>query len=123
MTSQLSATLSNSLPKVNVNSTLGAILIGEVLVAILFGITSIQTYLYFHYSWKFEDSWRLKTVIAVLWLINAVYLAFTTGTVYDYCITNFTNLWELTQFSWFFAGTLGCGVEIQFGFCAALFTS
>jgi len=87
-------------PGFQVDSTLGAVYIGNVVVAVLFGVTSVQAYYYFsHYP---SDKLILRATIAILWIIDFLHLFCVCHAVYYYSVTNFTNLSALVSFPWSF---------------------
>ncbi|KAJ8509552.1 hypothetical protein ONZ45_g8288 [Pleurotus djamor] len=84
------------------DSTLGALFLGHIGSAVLFGITSVQAYLYFN---KYpRDKPLLKTLssrkIALLWILDGVHFAFITYGQYFYCVSNFGNPGILTTPVW-----------------------
>lgn len=95
------------IPPLRLDNTLGVILIAEIMVAMLFGITSVQIYVYFHRNPK--DSSFMKRTIFFLWILDGLHLAFTSHSVYHYAVTNFMNPLALTQCPWSFA------VDVVFG--------
>ncbi|EKM48087.1 uncharacterized protein PHACADRAFT_203268 [Phanerochaete carnosa HHB-10118-sp] len=83
----------------HLDNTLGVILISEILAAILFGITSVQVYVYFHRNPR--DSDLMRRTIFFLWVVDGLHLAFTSHSVYYYSVTNFMNPLALTQCPWY----------------------
>ncbi|EKM48834.1 uncharacterized protein PHACADRAFT_214637 [Phanerochaete carnosa HHB-10118-sp] len=73
----------------------------------LFGITSVQVYVYFHRNPR--DSDLMRRTIFFLWIVDGLHLAFTSHSVYYYSVTNFMNPLALTQCPWSFA------VDVVFG--------
>ncbi|GJE94009.1 hypothetical protein PsYK624_101770 [Phanerochaete sordida] len=93
--------------QLHLDSTLGVIVIAEIMVAMLFGITSVQIYVYFHRNPR--DSKFMKRTIFFLWILDGLHLAFTSHSVYHYAVTNFMNPLALTQCPWSFA------IDVVFG--------
>ncbi|RDX54469.1 hypothetical protein OH76DRAFT_965562 [Lentinus brumalis] len=81
------------------HNTLGAAFIGNVLAACLYGLTSLQAYIYFNRSHK--DSVVLKTLVAILWFLDAIHLAFVSHAVYEFCVTDFGDLLALLEPTWY----------------------
>lgn len=85
-------------PGFKFNSTLGALFIGTVVVAILFGVTSVQIYYYFsHYS---NDKRILRLAVAALWAIDLLHLFGVCHLTYHYTITNFAQPTALSSIVW-----------------------
>lgn len=89
-----------------VDDTVGAAFIGTVLSAILFGVTCLQVYIYFTDHGK-EDRTSLKSLVAALWVIDAVHLALVTHLLYYYTIWNFGDYVALVK--------VVCSLEVQVG--------
>ncbi|KAI0782711.1 hypothetical protein C8Q75DRAFT_493720 [Abortiporus biennis] len=89
----------------NLNNTFGAVLIGLVVVAIFYGITCVQTYIY--YITFPNDGPVLKSLIAFLWILDSLQLALVTHMLYHYLIKNYGNPSELGIIVWSFpTGTI-----------------
>ncbi|KAM6490737.1 hypothetical protein JOM56_014080 [Amanita muscaria] len=71
------------------DSTFGAILIGVVVSAILYGMTNIQTILYF--SRYPNDAESTKTFVAIIWMLDTFHVALILKAIYYYLITNFAD--------------------------------
>ncbi|KAI0929141.1 hypothetical protein AcV5_006483 [Taiwanofungus camphoratus] len=84
--------------KLYLGETLGAILLGNIVAAIFYGITNMQTYIY--YVRNRGDPLALKSLVFILWLLDSVHLAFITHTVYTYTITDFGDPLAITKPIW-----------------------
>ncbi|KAJ7696076.1 hypothetical protein B0H17DRAFT_417550 [Mycena rosella] len=100
---------------VSLQSTFGSAFIGLVVSAILYGVTILQTYLYYrNYP---EDSKILKWMVAILWIFDTVHLALCTVAVYWVLVLNFNNPAVLETTTWSmnvqtdFNGLIGLIVE------------
>jgi len=82
----------------SLDNTLGAAFIGNVLAAILYGITCLQTFVF--YKKQYQDSLSFKLVIYFLWLIDTVHIALVTHCMYIYLVTNFDNIFILLVPNW-----------------------
>ncbi|KAI0030552.1 hypothetical protein K488DRAFT_87669 [Vararia minispora EC-137] len=71
------------------DNTVGALLIGGLVGGVLFGLTCMQSYMYFS-KYK-DDRLLLRFFVAVLWLLDAVDFAFNSHTLYFFLVTNYTN--------------------------------
>ncbi|KAK0486761.1 hypothetical protein EDD18DRAFT_1360421 [Armillaria luteobubalina] len=70
--------------------TLGAVCIGAMVAAILFGITTLQAGMYYkNYS---DDWWVYRYSVASLWILDALHIALSTHALYYYLIRNFTAI-------------------------------
>ncbi|KZT03057.1 uncharacterized protein LAESUDRAFT_705224 [Laetiporus sulphureus 93-53] len=74
---------------VEFNSTLGAAFLGHFVTAILYGITSLQTYLYF--KWHHTDPPLLKYLVFVLWIFDSLHVSLITYSMYFYMVTNYAD--------------------------------
>ncbi|KDR74137.1 hypothetical protein GALMADRAFT_605176 [Galerina marginata CBS 339.88] len=80
------------------NSTLGAAYLGTLAAALMYGLTSLQTFLYFSHP-RNDKRW-LSTMIMVLWVLDTIHFAFTAHGVYFYLITNFGNFAAVASPTW-----------------------
>ncbi|KAF9552151.1 hypothetical protein CPC08DRAFT_302352 [Agrocybe pediades] len=64
----------------------------------LYGVTSVQTFLYFH-DFK-EDSMKIKTMVFVLWILDTIHLIFACHGLYIYLVTNYGNFESLLEPTW-----------------------
>ncbi|KAF7296353.1 hypothetical protein HMN09_01105400 [Mycena chlorophos] len=65
----------------------GALLIGLVLSAVLFGVSTVQVYIY-HGRFP-DDRVRLKALVAFLWLMEGAHLGMITNLAYTWMVTDF----------------------------------
>ncbi|THH16306.1 hypothetical protein EW146_g4317 [Bondarzewia mesenterica] len=81
-----------------VRTTFGPILLGVIVAAILYGVTSLQTIYYFdHYP---QDKILLKATVAVLWIIDTLIMALDCDAVYYYSILRFGDVSALSDQTW-----------------------
>jgi len=72
-----------------IDNTLGALFLGNLTAAILYGVTCVQTFMYFqNYS---RDTLSLRITVFFLWICDTVHIAIVTHSVYFYAVTNFSN--------------------------------
>ncbi|KAN0125348.1 hypothetical protein V8E53_015575 [Lactarius tabidus] len=71
-----------------VDNTLGSLFIGTVLSSIIYGVTLLQVYSYYN-SHCSRDRWPLKSLVALLMLVDSVNLVFVNHTTYLVAVTNF----------------------------------
>lgn len=87
-----------SLTDATLDNTLGSLLLGVVAAAFFYGITTLQTYLYYH-AYPY-DSLLHKFSVAILWILDGFHLALTIHCVYIYSVTGFGNILGLTHIVW-----------------------
>ncbi|KAL4244630.1 hypothetical protein ABKN59_009182 [Abortiporus biennis] len=85
------------LPKLD--NTLGSLFIGVVFAAIFYGVTCVQTYIYFTESMEL-DRLVLKAAVGVLWVLDSLDLAFIVHVVYFYTVKNYFNPTALLIAPW-----------------------
>ncbi|KAJ7736873.1 hypothetical protein B0H16DRAFT_1695259 [Mycena metata] len=69
------------------NPTFGALQIGVVLSSILFGVTITQTYIYYN---RFpEDPWRMKALVAFVWMCEFAHTVCITHMLWTYTISDY----------------------------------
>lgn len=85
---------------VDIHDTFGAGFIGGMVTAILYGITTLQTYLYYVYYPK--DTNGLKVLVAFIWVIDTLHVSLMCHALYYYLVSNFgdpnnlgTGVWSL----------------------------
>ncbi|ETW76848.1 hypothetical protein HETIRDRAFT_106236 [Heterobasidion irregulare TC 32-1] len=83
---------------VHFDSTTGALYIGGLLTAILYGITCVQSFIFFQRS-KY-DSRTLQGTVWMLWFLDTLHLAFLSHALYWYLVTNYTNPAALGLIPW-----------------------
>ncbi|KAF9552153.1 hypothetical protein CPC08DRAFT_302520 [Agrocybe pediades] len=80
------------------DSTLGAAFLGSFAAAILYGVTSVQTFLYFQGAKG--DGRVMKCTIFLLWILDTTHTAITAHGIYFYLVTNFGNFAVLEAPTW-----------------------
>ncbi|PCH40707.1 hypothetical protein WOLCODRAFT_162476 [Wolfiporia cocos MD-104 SS10] len=99
--------------------TLGVALLGNLAAAALYGMTSIQSYVY--YRQCKHDPWRLKCSIFLLWVLDGLHLALITRSVYECAVIDFANPQALIVPPWSLkahvavAGLINALVRFLFG--------
>ncbi|KDR69561.1 hypothetical protein GALMADRAFT_145313 [Galerina marginata CBS 339.88] len=93
------------MPTLDLNDTFGALLIGVVLSAGLFGVTCSQV---FYYSQNYaSDGILIKGAVATLLILEGLHSAFSIHAIYYYTILNYLNPLALIQATWSAIMTLG----------------
>ncbi|KAH9915857.1 uncharacterized protein B0H18DRAFT_1039824 [Fomitopsis serialis] len=93
-----------------IETTLGYQYIGFTLSIACYGITTVQTYLY--YRTYQDDSRPLKAFVFVLFLLDTLCSAFVTHALYVMLVANWGNVPALHFFPWTFAAENGLTVLI-----------
>ncbi|PBK63010.1 hypothetical protein ARMSODRAFT_1024307 [Armillaria solidipes] len=82
----------------SIGETFGACYIGSLMAAILYGISNLQVVLY--YKRYPNDWWVYQYSVALLWVLDALHVAFSTHALYYYMITMFGNFNGLDRILW-----------------------
>ncbi|KAK0203244.1 hypothetical protein DFS33DRAFT_1385590 [Desarmillaria ectypa] len=70
-------------------TTLGALFIGSTIAAVFYGITILQTVVY--YKLNPNDPWIFRYSVALLWILDTLHVALSTHALYFYLIELFGN--------------------------------
>ncbi|KAG1751867.1 hypothetical protein EDB19DRAFT_1205616 [Suillus lakei] len=84
--------------EVDIHDTFGAGFIGGMVTAILYGITTLQTYLYYVYYPR--DTNGLKVLVVFIWVIDTLHVSLMCHALYYYLVTNFGNADNLGTGVW-----------------------
>ncbi|KAF9030360.1 hypothetical protein BDZ89DRAFT_673763 [Hymenopellis radicata] len=104
---------SEVLPPVNLGLTIGAALIGLVLSAVLFGVTVLQTWIYYH---EYPNDWATyRYSVGILWIMDALHLSLTVHAVYHYLVNSFGEFLELDVIVWSFKVQIAINIVIIVG--------
>ncbi|KDR82712.1 hypothetical protein GALMADRAFT_238211 [Galerina marginata CBS 339.88] len=82
----------------SLDATYGAAFIGLIASAVLYGVTLLQTFLY--YRQYPNDSWLTKFIVFFLWILDTAHLFLCTIALYTYLVTNFSNPEALHRSTW-----------------------
>ncbi|KZT19319.1 hypothetical protein NEOLEDRAFT_977673 [Neolentinus lepideus HHB14362 ss-1] len=93
-----------------VENIAGTLLISIFLAAILYGVTTTQTFLYYQNYPK--DRLLLKGLVALVWVFETLHTAFCIDFIYNYVITNFDNPEALNDIYWSGGITVVLGVLV-----------
>jgi len=91
-------------------NTFGAAYIGAMVALALYGITTLQTYLYYIYYPK--DKWGMKLIVALLWVNETLHVSFVSRFMYIYLIRNYGNPSSLAKGHWSLYMSVLCNVVI-----------
>ncbi|THU85006.1 hypothetical protein K435DRAFT_394869 [Dendrothele bispora CBS 962.96] len=110
------ATLQSPGEQLPLDNTMGVMLIGVIMSAVLYGISLVQTLYYFNRYPK--DVWYLKALVALTLFFDTIHMAFTTHTIYHYLVTQYYNKESLNFMVWSVlaeaipTGFTGCFVQL-----------
>ncbi|GJE99012.1 hypothetical protein PsYK624_152500 [Phanerochaete sordida] len=90
--------LASKTTTVHFDNTLGAVVIGFIVIAVLYGVSCVHFYRYANGS--SSDGSIMRGTIYVLWGMDTLYLVVNSFTVYYYAVTNFTDPLALTWSPW-----------------------
>ncbi|KAI0375210.1 hypothetical protein BV20DRAFT_255454 [Pilatotrama ljubarskyi] len=82
----------------SMDNSLGALLIGVLVECCLYGVTTLQTYIYF--ARTSADHKALKCLMFFLWVLNTLRVCLIAYTLYMYTITDFGNLLAILKPAW-----------------------
>ncbi|KAG1784866.1 uncharacterized protein HD556DRAFT_1314721 [Suillus plorans] len=93
-----------------------AFFIGSILTASLFGLTSIQAFIYFRtHAGRWTKFYRL--IVLFLWILDATHTTLVVHCVYFYLVTNLAKIPTLREVVWSFR------LQIVFNTCTRRFSS
>ncbi|KAJ3554848.1 hypothetical protein NM688_g2895 [Phlebia brevispora] len=95
-------------PKLDLDDTLGAVFMGNVVVAVLYGISCVQMYMYHQRSSR--DSRTMQALIYFLWILDTLQLIFWTEAIYYFCVTNYLNPSAFIYSPWSFLADYVAGL-------------
>lgn len=82
----------------SIHDTFGAGLIGALVNAIMYGLTTLQTYLFYLYYPK--DSKDNKILVGVIWSLDTVHTILVSICIYYYLVSNYNNPAGLKSGHW-----------------------
>ncbi|KAI0937486.1 hypothetical protein AcV5_005387 [Taiwanofungus camphoratus] len=85
-------------PSTDIGDTLGAILMGALVSAVLSGTVLMQTVVYFRTY--FDDSLRNKFMVALVWMLDALHTALIWTSIWTYLIGNWGNSAVFDHIPW-----------------------
>ncbi|KAG2140179.1 hypothetical protein DEU56DRAFT_297048 [Suillus clintonianus] len=87
--------------QLSTGNTFGALFIGATVAAFLWGISNIQTFLYFQ-THRGTGTTLFKLVVSLFWIFDALHLASIIHCIYYYLISNPMLMGPLTKVIWSF---------------------
>ncbi|KAG2343287.1 hypothetical protein BDR05DRAFT_1059768 [Suillus weaverae] len=110
----MSSSAQDLIPQLNIARTFGALFIGVTIAAVLFGLSSVQAFVYFQ-THKGTGTTFYKLAVIWLWILDALHLALIVHCVYYYLVINYTNVDALTEIVWSFKLQIIVDVLIIYG--------
>ncbi|KZP08111.1 hypothetical protein FIBSPDRAFT_761919 [Athelia psychrophila] len=101
------------------DDTLGALEIGTFISMLLYGVTSMQVYIYYSHN-TMNDPLRIRILVPFLWVIETFQTICTVYYIYSLTVTNFGNVASISAASWslsissLFDGLVGALVQTYF---------
>lgn len=93
-----------------IHTTHGALFLGLVLSTILYGVTLLQSFLYYR---QYPNDPRVtKSLVFLLWVLDTAHLILCIITVYHYLVSNFNNPEALSQSTWSINVQAACNILI-----------
>ncbi|EMD39826.1 hypothetical protein CERSUDRAFT_112087 [Gelatoporia subvermispora B] len=91
---------SSASQKSSIENTYGAYLIGVVISVALYGVTVLQTYIYFKKN-EHDRKW-LKRVVLLLWILDTMHKVTLCQSLYEFMVLDFGNPLAITSPTWSF---------------------
>lgn len=110
----MSSSAQDPIPQLDIGRTFGALFIGVTIAAVLYGLSSVQAFIYFQ-THKGTGTIFYKLAVICLWILDALHLSLIVHCVYYYLVTNYTNVGALTEIVWSFKLQIIIEVLIIYG--------
>ncbi|KAG2053468.1 hypothetical protein BDR06DRAFT_956527 [Suillus hirtellus] len=110
----MSSSTQNLIPQRHLGNTFGALFIGVIFAAILFGLSNIQAFVYFQ-SHKGTKVLFPKLAVVSLWIFDALHLFLIVHCVYYYLVVHYADISILTEMVWSFKLQIVIDVVIVYG--------
>ncbi|KAK0243633.1 hypothetical protein EDD85DRAFT_944962 [Armillaria nabsnona] len=95
----------------SIGETFGALYVDAIIAAVLFGITNLQSVIY--YKRYPNDWWLYRCSVALLWVLDTLHVVLSTHALYFYLIDMYGDLsGALVQSVWSFKAQLVVNVVI-----------
>ncbi|KAG1733040.1 uncharacterized protein EDB91DRAFT_1226279 [Suillus paluster] len=95
----MSSSTQDVIPQLDLGNTYGALFIGAILATILFGVTSVQAFIYFQ-THKGTGMTLYKLAVIWLWTLDTLHLTLIVYGLYYYLVTNYANTAGLSELVW-----------------------
>jgi hypothetical protein len=101
-------------PQLHLGKTFGALFIGVIFAAILFGLSNIQAFFYFQ-THRGTGMSPLKLAAVCLWILDALHLFLIVHCIYYYLVAHYADINALTELVWSFKLQIVIDVIIVYG--------
>ncbi|KAG0691642.1 hypothetical protein DFH29DRAFT_64886 [Suillus ampliporus] len=95
----MSSSTQDVIPQLDLGNTYGALFIGAILAAMLFGVTNIQAFIYFQ-THRGTGKTFYKLAVIWLWILDALHLVLIVHAIYYSLVTNYGNIAVLPVLVW-----------------------
>ncbi|KAG2358339.1 hypothetical protein BDR07DRAFT_1337858 [Suillus spraguei] len=102
----------------DLGSTFGALFIGVIIAAVLFGLSNVQAFIYFQ-THKDTGMTFYKLAVIWLWILDALHMALIVHCIYYYLVIAYANFEALTEIVW--SSKLSVVIEFLIIFSVNLF--
>ncbi|KAG1728664.1 hypothetical protein EDB19DRAFT_1832675 [Suillus lakei] len=106
----MSSSVQDLSPQLNLGNMFGALFIGVILSAVLFGLTNIQTFIYFQ-THRGTGMTFFKLIVIWLWVLDALHLTLIVHCTYYNLVTNYVQSNALTKVVWSLKPCSTCDVD------------
>ncbi|KAG1753548.1 uncharacterized protein EDB91DRAFT_1242531 [Suillus paluster] len=110
----MSSSTEDPISQIDLGNTFGALFIGAILAAVLFGLSNVQVFLYFQTHGSTGITFH-KLVVIWLWIFDALHLALIIHSIYYYLVINYANISALTEIVWSFKLQIVIDVILIYG--------
>ncbi|KLO11554.1 hypothetical protein SCHPADRAFT_464941 [Schizopora paradoxa] len=97
---------------IDIRATFGSALIGALVTMILYGVTALQTYMYF-IRYPKDPRWT-KNIVSSLWIMDTFHICLVSHAIYYYLVINYDNPASLQAGIWSLYLSIGVNVTIAF---------
>ncbi|KAG0698373.1 hypothetical protein DFH29DRAFT_102667 [Suillus ampliporus] len=95
----MSSSTQDVIPQLDLGNTFGALFIGVVLAALLFGVTNLQAFIYFQTHGNRGITFY-KLAVILLWILDALHMVLIVHGIYHYLVINHANIAALPELVW-----------------------
>ncbi|KAF7439685.1 hypothetical protein PC9H_000021 [Pleurotus ostreatus] len=81
------------------DNMLGSLFVGSLLAGVLYGVTSLQAYSYYHWFYG-RDSLVHRIAVGLLWCLDTLHFVLVVHGVYYYCVSSFGSSVHLSVLVW-----------------------
>ncbi|KAL4255952.1 DUF6534 domain-containing protein [Pleurotus pulmonarius] len=81
------------------DNMLGSLFVGSLLAGVLYGVTSLQAYSYYHWFHS-RDSLVHRIAVGLLWCLDTLHFVLVVHGVYYYCVSSFGSSVHLSVLVW-----------------------